>query len=125
MSLLCSPSSGPRLVQHALLTAHFCPLPPPPPCPPQVDVDLSAEAAPGDTRISRQQAQLWLDADGGWRVRCTGRRPMRVNGAALGQGATCALPTLSHLAVGGVSLLFVGNVAAAARAVARAAQPAA
>ena len=76
-------------------------------------------------RVSRLQAQLWLEPDGGFRLRCTGRRPMRVNGRPLAQGAATPLPTLSHVAVGGVSLLFVANVAAAARAAARAAQPAA
>lgn len=92
-----------------------------------MDLDLSVEA-PSEgiaQRVSRQQAQLWLEPDGSFRLRCTGRRPMRVNGALLAQGAIAPLPTLSHVAVGGVSLLFVANVAAAARAAARTVLPAA
>lgn len=88
----------------------------------QVDVDLSAEVDGGSTaqRVSRQQAQLFLDAaEGCWRLRCTGRRGMQVNGAPVAQGETAALPTLSHIAVGGISLLFVANTAATARALSR------
>lgn len=71
-------------------------------------------------RVSRQQAQLFLDAaEGGWRLRCTGRRGMLVNGAPVAQGQTAALPTLSHITVGGISLLFVANTAATARALGR------
>lgn len=87
----------------------------------QVDVDLAHEGGAAAQRVSRHQAQLWLEADGGFRLRCTGRRPMWVNGRRLEQGQTAALPTLSHVAVGGVSLLFVANVAAAQRGAARAA----
>jgi hypothetical protein len=92
-----------------------------------VDVDLSLEAAEGGAaqRVSRQQAQLWLEPDGGWRLRCTGRRTLLVNGVRLTRGQTALLPSLSQIQAGGVSLLFVANSAAAARAAARSAQPAA
>lgn len=85
----------------------------------------AGEGAAAAQRVSRHQAQLWLEADGSFRLRCTGRRPMTVNGRPLAQGQTAALPTLSHVAVGGVSLLFLANVAAAERAASRATQPSA
>lgn len=101
-------------------------VPPPLPAPlPQVDVDLAGECEGGSAqRVSRQQAQLFLDAGvghagGGWRLRCTGRRPLLVNGQTLARGQTVALPTLSHIRIGDISLLFVSNTAAEARAVGR------
>ncbi|PSC69736.1 UDP-galactose transporter 2 [Micractinium conductrix] len=88
----------------------------------KVDVDLAGECEGGSAqRVSRQQAQLFLDAGvghagGGWRLRCTGRRPLLVNGQTLARGQTVALPTLSHIRIGDISLLFVSNTAAEARA---------
>ena len=86
-----------------------------------MDVDLGNEGAAAAARVSRHQAQLFLEPDGGFRLRCTGRRGMLVNGRPLAQGQSAALPTLSHVAVAGVSLLFVANVAATQRAAARSA----
>lgn len=86
-----------------------------------MDVDLAHEGGAAAQRVSRHQAQLWLEPDGGFRLRCMGRRPMWVNGQRLEQGQAAALPTLSHMAVGGISLLFVENVAAVQRGAARAA----
>lgn len=82
-------------------------------------MDLSEEAGEGGCaqRVSRRQAQLFLEPDGGFRLRCTGRRAMLVNGRPLARGQTAALPSLSHIKAGDVSLLFVANTAAAARAV--------
>jgi hypothetical protein len=90
----------------------------------QVDVDLSAEGAAAQ-RVSRQQAQLWLEAGAGFRLRCTGRRGMLVNGRPLARGQQAALPSLSHIQVGGLSLIFIVNSAAAQRAAQRSALPAA
>ena len=83
----------------------------------QVDVDLCQEGPA--QRVSRQQAQLYLEPDGGFRLRCTGRRGMAVNGQPLAQGQVAPLPSLSHIRVGDVSLLFIANSAAVQRALAR------
>eukprot|EP00887_Chlorella_sp_A99_P001053 scaffold14.g1053.t1 len=84
-----------------------------------VDVDLALE---GDAQqVSRQQAQLCCEADGRFVLRCLGRRVMLVNGAELARGQHAALPHLSHIRVGGISLLFVENRGAAARLAARSA----
>lgn len=42
------------------------------------DVDLSLEGA--GVKVSRQQAHLWVDADGKFYLKCMGRRPMFVDG---------------------------------------------
>lgn len=87
-------------------------------------MDLAHEGPEAAQRVSRHQALLFLEPDGGFRLRCTGRRGLAVNGARLGAGQTAALPTLSHIALaGGLSLLFVANIAASQRAAARFAPP--
>lgn len=80
-----------------------------------VDVDLSPEGADAVRAISRQQAQLFLDADGSFKVRCLGRREMSVNGQAVAQGQVAELPHLSLLRVGPVTLMFVVNMGALER----------
>lgn len=42
------------------------------------DVDLSLEGA--GVKVSRQQAHLWIDADGKFYLKCMGRRSMFVDG---------------------------------------------
>ena len=85
-----------------------------------VDVDLSAETdlntsnspshLTNNTKsVSRQQAQLFLDVDGVFKVRCLGRRVMNVNGQPVRKGEVAVLPHLSLLRVGSLALLFVVN----------------
>ncbi len=73
----------------------------------------------GAQQVSRQQAQLFLEPDGCFRLRCTGRRTMLLNGQPLARGQQAALPSLSHIKVGDVSLLFIANSAAVQRALQR------
>jgi len=84
----------------------------------QVDVDLGVQG-PAAKRVSRQQAQLSLEPDGGFRIRNVGRRTVLVNGAPLLTGDAAALPHLSVLDVAGIHLLFTVNALAVARAQAR------
>ena len=78
-----------------------------------MDVDLSLEG--NAQQVSRQQAQIFAEADGVFMLRCLGRRAMLVNGRELAQGQHVALPHLSLLRVGPLSLLFVANRAAVQR----------
>ena len=59
-------------------------------------MDLALEGGAAAQRVSRHQAQLWLEADGGFRLRCTGRRPMWVNGRRVEQGQAAPLPLAIH-----------------------------
>ncbi len=71
--------------------------------------------------VSRQQAQLFLEPDGCFHLRCLGRRNVFVNGQQVEQGHAAPLPHLSLIKVGGVSLLFVANHAAVQRVMRRSA----
>ena len=84
-----------------------------------MDVDLSAEGH--SQTVSRQQASLFLEPDGCFRLRCLGRRNVFVNGQRMEQGGCTPLPHLSLIKVGGVSLLFLANHAAVQRALRRSA----
>lgn len=78
---------------------------------PGIDVDLGAECGEaGEAKaVSRQQAELFLDADGRFKVRCLGRRVMSVNGESVNKGQVAVLPHLSLVRIGPVALLFVVN----------------
>ena len=80
----------------------------------QVDVDLSGEGPHAQT-VSRHQAQLLLEPDGRFWLRCLGRRNVFVNGRQLERGAALPLPHLSLIKAGGVALLFMVNHAAVQR----------
>jgi len=75
-----------------------------------VDVDLTGEGGDAAAKtVSRQQAQVFLDADGRFKVRCTGRRLMSVNGQSLIKGQITLLPHLSLIRIGPLALMFVVN----------------
>ncbi len=82
-------------------------------------MDLSGEGH--SQTVSRQQAQLLLEPDGRFYLRCLGRRSVFVNGLQVEQGRSTPLPHLSLIKVGGVSMLFVANLAAVQRLVRRSA----
>jgi hypothetical protein len=75
-----------------------------------VDVDLTGEGGDAAAKtVSRQQAQVFLDTDGKFKLRCIGRRAMSVNGQSLSKGQITLLPHLSLIRVGPLALLFVVN----------------
>jgi len=77
-----------------------------------VDVDLGdlgVDIEGKELSISRQQAQLFLDAEGDFKLRCLGRREMVVNGETLHKGEVATLPHLSLIRVGHVAVLFIVN----------------
>lgn len=76
-----------------------------------IDVDLGAECggAMEAKAVSRQQAELFLDVDGIFKVRCLGRRSISVNGEIMNKGQVAVLPHLSLVRIGPVALLFVVN----------------
>lgn len=82
-----------------------------------MDLDLGGEDHA--QTVSRQQAALALEPDGGFVLRCLGRRQLFVNGRPVAQGASAPLPHLSLVKAGGVSLLFVANQAAVQRVLRR------
>ena len=59
--------------------------------------------------MSRQQAEIFLDSDGAFKVRSLGRRAMFVNGEMVHKGQVAVLPHLSLIRIGPVGLLFVVN----------------
>ena len=85
----------------------------------QVDVDLAAEA--DASKVSRQQAQLSLHADGVFRLCNVGRRTVFVNGKPLGRFDSTRLEHLSLIDVGNIQLLFMLNQLAVGRLVTRSA----
>jgi FHA domain len=75
-----------------------------------VDVDLTGEGGEAAAKtVSRQQAQVFLDADGKFKIRCIGRRAMSVNGQSLNKGEIALLSHLSLVRVGPMALMFVVN----------------
>ena len=83
----------------------------------QVDIDLTQE---GDAKkVSRQQAQLALHADGQFLLTNIGRRTVCVNGAQVVQHRSIKLDHLNLLDLAGIRLLFVVNHLAVHRMVAR------
>ena len=75
-----------------------------------VDVDLSGEGSEAAAKtVSRQQAQLFLDTDGQFKIRCIGRRLMSVNGQSLTKGQVAVLINQSLIRVGPLALMFVVN----------------
>ena len=85
----------------------------------QVDIDLAAEA--DASKVSRQQAQLSLHADGVFRLCNVGRRTVFVNGKPLGRFDSTRLEHLSLIDVGNIQLLFMLNQLAVGRLVTRSA----
>lgn len=90
-------------------------------CPPlfvlQVDIDLTQEGSA--KKVSRQQAQLALHADGRFLLTNIGRRIIHVNGNQLMQNHGIHLEHLSVVNFAGIPLLFVVNLLAVHRLVAR------
>lgn len=79
-----------------------------------VDVDLAIEGSDASL-VSRQQAQLFLDTDDRWKIRCQGRRQMSVNDQLLKEGQVAEVHHLSLIRIGPLALLFFLNRGASAR----------
>lgn len=85
-----------------------------------VDVDLGEEGSGAAATVSRQQAQIFLDASGVFKLKNVGRRAVMVNGVTLEKGQFADLPNLSLVCVAGIVLMFMVNQGAVERIVARA-----
>jgi hypothetical protein len=86
------------------------------------DVDLTSEGGDAAAKtVSRQQAQVFLDTDGKFKLRCIGRRAMSVNGMSLNKGQITLLPHLSLIRVGPLAVMFVVNNEAVDRLIKRSA----
>lgn len=83
----------------------------------QVDIDLTQEG--NAKKVSRQQAQLALHADGRFLLTNIGRRMLLVNGKQVLQHHSIHLGHLSVIDLAGIRLLFVVNHLAVRRLVAR------
>ena len=83
----------------------------------QVDIDLTQEG--NAKKVSRQQAQLALHADGRFLLTNIGRRTLLVNGNQVVQHHSIHLEHLSVIDLAGIRLLFVVNHLAVHRLVAR------
>lgn len=83
----------------------------------QVDIDLAAEG--NAAKVSRQQAQLSLQASGVFQLVNTGRRVMFVNGVPMRQHQGVSLKHLSLVTIGNVDLLFFVNMLAVNRVINR------
>lgn len=81
----------------------------------------AADPATPAPSLAAVQAQLVLEPDGAFVLRCLGRRALFVNGQQVPQGGAAQLPHLSLLKCGGVSLLFLVNEAAVRRVARRSA----
>lgn len=83
----------------------------------QVDIDLTQEGSA--KKVSRQQAQLALHVDGRFLLTNVGRRIIHVNGTQIVQHHSIHLEHLSVVNFAGIHLLFVVNLLAVHRLVAR------
>ena len=83
----------------------------------QVDIDLTQEG--NVKKVSRQQAQVALHADGRFLLTNIGRRILLVNGNHVVQHHSIHLEHLSMIDLAGIHLLFVVNHLAVHRLVSR------